>query len=126
MNSNVFNCPVCWLKYNKNIHMPISLSCGHVVCKLCINKLMINSNTLICSLDKNSIVIDLNNLPICFTILDHMPEDNYSEFACKNHPNKRIKYNCSNDNENLCSKCVKKHRKNQHYIINFIPKSNLL
>ncbi len=123
MNNNVFNCPICWLKYNKTIRLPITLSCGHVVCKLCINSLMINSNTLICSLDKSNINVDPNNLPICYTIMDHMPEDNPSEFVCKNHPNKRIKYTCTNDNENLCTKCMQKHKKCQHNLINFGPKS---
>ena len=122
-NNNVFNCPICWLKYDKLIRLPITLSCGHVICKLCINSLMINANTLICSLDKNSITVDPNNLPVCYTIIDHMPEDQSSEFVCKLHPNKRIKYSCSNDNEYLCSKCIQKHKKSHHEIINFYPKS---
>ena len=123
--NDVFNCPICWLKYNKTIRIPITLSCGHVICKLCIKTIMINSNTLICSLDKSHIIIDQKNLPICYTILDNLKEDEITDFCCKNHPNKKIKYFCNFDNQTFCSKCLLKHKNNPHNSEKFFPLSNL-
>ena len=30
-------CRICYQQYNRNIHKPIILTCGHTVCKSCIN-----------------------------------------------------------------------------------------
>jgi hypothetical protein len=124
MNS-VFNCPICWQKFNRNIKIPLTLNCGHVICKNCVKTLSTSSNTMVCSLDKITNTIDLNkeNLPICYTILEHLPKEDSSDFCCKTHPTKKIKYYCSYDNESFCSKCLVSHTKNAHKVVQFLPKS---
>ena len=112
MLNNVFSCPICWLKFSQSDREPITLSCGHVICKECITKLY-NNNSVQCSLDKKMIQLDLNDLPICYTILDHLPTE-ASDFSCKAHPTKKIRYNCSYDSEYFCSKCLPLHTKSPH------------
>ena len=124
MNS-VFNCPICWMKYSKILRLPISLSCGHVICKICVKNMINYDNTLVCSLDKTNLRIDIENLPICYTILDHLSEDQNSDFCCKLHPTKKLKYYCSQDNENFCSLCLSNHTKLPHKVTQFIPRSKL-
>lgn len=140
MNS-VFTCPICLLKYNRLIRIPITLQCGHVICKVCIknnthstcnvenlNSLHtqnLNSNNyIICGIDGQTVYfLDINSLPICYTILDHLPHQEMSDFFCANHQNKKIKYFCSYDNQNLCSKCLVLHAKNPHKVNKFFPQS---
>jgi len=64
----------------------------------------------------------MNNLPICYTILDHIPEETNSDFYCKYHQTKKIKYFCSLDQDHFCSICLTKHTKINHKVIKFNPK----
>lgn len=120
--NNVFNCPICWMKYSKNIRLPISLNCGHVICKICVKNMTVD-NTLTCGIDKTLVKVDLDNLSICYTILDHLNEDQLSDFSCKAHSSKRIKYYCSHDNEYFCSNCLTEHTKSPHKIVQCLPRS---
>jgi hypothetical protein len=56
-SENVFICPKCNNYYtNEDSHLPISIPCGHIICKTYINSSYYNSY-LICPIDskKNSI-----------------------------------------------------------------------
>ncbi len=120
--NNVFNCPLCWMKYNKNIRLPISLNCGHVICKICLKNNIVD-NSLICTIDKIKLKVDLDNLSICYTILDHLGEDKCSDYSCKTHPSKRLKYYCNYDNEYFCSNCLSEHSKTPHKVTQYLPRS---
>lgn len=122
MNS-VFNCPICWMKYNKSIRIPLTLSCGHVVCKVCVKNVLTKNNIITCSIDKISMNLDINNIPVCHTILEHVPQQLSSEFYCKIHQNKKVKYFCTYDNENFCSSCLVNHTKSPHKVNQSFPRS---
>jgi hypothetical protein len=121
--NNVFNCPICWMKYSKSIRLPISLNCGHVICKICVKNMTVE-NSLTCSIDKTLVKVDLDNLSICYTILDHLNEDQCSDYSCKAHPSKRLKYYCSYDSEYFCSNCLSEHTKSPHKVVQCLPRSN--
>lgn len=119
--NNVFNCPICWMKYSKSIRLPISLNCGHVICKICV-KNMTNNNILTCTIDKTLLKLDLDNLQICYTILDNLNENQNSDYSCKTHPTKRLKYYCNYDNEYICSNCLGEHSKLPHKVSQYLPR----
>ncbi|GAB6031532.1 hypothetical protein CHUAL_009300 [Chamberlinius hualienensis] len=59
------NCPICYNEFNKNLHRPISLGCGHTVCKSCLSKLQRRQ----CPFDQTTINTDIENLPVNFALL---------------------------------------------------------
>ncbi|XP_065225766.1 roquin-2 isoform X2 [Planococcus citri] len=74
-------CPVCCNEYDY-LHNPISLACGHTVCKLCLSKLQIKQ----CPFDQTAITIDLNDLPVNYALLQlvsstvyNLPEKNQTQ-----------------------------------------------
>lgn len=44
---------------------------------------------------------------------------------CQQHPQKKVKFYCTNDKEMFCSKCILKHTQQKHEVINCSPKGKL-
>ncbi len=59
------SCPICYNIFNETLHRPISLGCGHTVCKSCLAKLQQKK----CPFDQNIISRDLDELPVNFALL---------------------------------------------------------
>ncbi|XP_032904852.1 roquin-2 isoform X4 [Amblyraja radiata] len=59
------SCPICYNEFDENVHKPISLGCGHTVCKTCLNKL----HRKACPFDQTAINTDINVLPVNFALL---------------------------------------------------------
>ncbi|XP_074655486.1 uncharacterized protein LOC141909054 [Tubulanus polymorphus] len=53
------SCPICFNKYNDLIHVPLTLSCGHTLCKTCLSKLHQNK----CPFDQTAIGRSADDLP---------------------------------------------------------------
>ena len=129
-SENVFICPKCNNFYtNEESHLPISIPCGHIICKTCINSSYYNSY-LICPIDSKKISFQLCNLNICKTILENLNVNNKlmnkNEFFCINHKNKKIKYFCEFDNQAFCSLCINNHNEYPHKIIKFVPNKEII
>lgn len=126
--NKVFKCPICSEKFNAPKKTPLTLPCGDVLCKECLLSFTSNPHSTIqCPLHKTSFNININSLPICKTILQFLPKQKTREFVCKQHPNKRIKYFCTFDNDALCSKCLSSHsNQSQHKISQFTPTKTAL
>lgn len=123
--NKVFRCPKCTYFFDKNNKMPLTLPCGHVLCKECLFAER-NRDKIQCSIDNYIYIGSVKTLPPCQTIIDHLPRDNMTEFVCKTHQDKHIKYYCSSCSLSLCSKCICKHM-SPHKVISFSPvKSSLL
>ena len=116
---NVFTCPKCKLLFNNFKKMPINLPCGHVICKECIKD-------NICPIDNIYFNSNISNLPICQTILQHLPSQNLKKFLCKCLEHKKIKFICEYDNESFCSECCKKHMNEPHKVFSFNPDTSCL
>ena len=52
-------CPICTQTFEEAVRRPISLGCGHTVCKLCLNKL----HRKACPFDQTAISSDIEQLP---------------------------------------------------------------
>ncbi|XP_069745149.1 roquin-2 isoform X2 [Narcine bancroftii] len=59
------SCPICYNEFDENVHKPISLGCGHTVCKTCLNKL----HRKACPFDQTAINTDIDVLPVNFALL---------------------------------------------------------
>ncbi|KAL5012353.1 hypothetical protein ScPMuIL_010904 [Solemya velum] len=69
------SCPVCYKTFNQNPHRPISLACGHTVCKTCLDKLHQKK----CPFDQNTVTRDIEDLPANFALLQLVDLEEVSE-----------------------------------------------
>ncbi|XP_018609108.2 roquin-1 isoform X2 [Scleropages formosus] len=58
-------CPICTQTFEETIRKPISLGCGHTVCKMCLNKL----HRKACPFDQTTINTDIEQLPVNSALL---------------------------------------------------------
>lgn len=125
-NSKVFNCPLCKSKYSTTSKVPLTLPCGHVICKECLHQTASFSKDFKCPLDKIDIVKDISTLPVCRTILQYLPtkEKKQKLFICSCGSQKSIKYSCACDNDYFCSRCLQNHSSSGHEIFYFSPEKN--
>ncbi|XP_014666501.1 PREDICTED: roquin-1-like [Priapulus caudatus] len=63
--TDFLSCPICNSNYDGNIHQPISLGCGHTVCKACLLKLQ----CLQCPYDQTQISREIEELPVNSALL---------------------------------------------------------
>lgn len=59
------SCPVCCNEFDATLRSPISLGCGHTVCKTCLSNLQRKQ----CPFDQTGINTDIENLPVNFALL---------------------------------------------------------
>ena len=111
--TNVFKCPTCGSFFTSSTRLPLTLPCGHVICKSCLF-----SSPPQCPLDHSPYSRD--HLQKCQAILDYLPSLD-KDFVCKKHGTKRIKYMCEYDNEFFCSLCLELHSKTPHKSHLFVP-----
>ncbi|XP_059425328.1 roquin-1a [Carassius carassius] len=58
-------CPICTQTFEETHRKPISLGCGHTVCKMCLNKL----HRKACPFDQTNISTDIEQLPVNTALL---------------------------------------------------------
>lgn len=58
-------CPICSHDFNENPRQPISLGCGHTVCKSCLS----NLHRTVCPFDQSTINLEVELLPINYALL---------------------------------------------------------
>uniref|UniRef100_A0A4W5PG39 RING-type E3 ubiquitin transferase n=1 Tax=Hucho hucho TaxID=62062 RepID=A0A4W5PG39_9TELE len=58
-------CPICTQTFEETVRRPISLGCGHTVCKMCLNKL----HRKACPFDQTAIATDIEQLPVNTALL---------------------------------------------------------
>ncbi|ALC44834.1 roq [Drosophila busckii] len=63
--TDFLNCPICCNEFAASQRVPISLGCGHTICKLCLTTLYNRQ----CPFDQTVIVTDIDSLPINYALL---------------------------------------------------------
>ncbi|XP_063795751.1 roquin-1 isoform X2 [Pseudophryne corroboree] len=63
--TDFLSCPICTQTFDETIRKPISLGCGHTVCKMCLNKL----HRKACPFDQTTINTDIELLPVNSALL---------------------------------------------------------
>lgn len=109
---NIFECNICYSSYDSSVKIPVSLSCGHVFCKVCMEKY---PN---CPVDKVPHAA-ISTLPCCYAILCNLPKPLPVIACCPKHMNKKIKYKCSTHETYLCSECIINHSGGSHELTLF-------
>jgi Ring finger domain/B-box zinc finger len=115
---SVFECGICFHRYNESDRLPLSLLCGHVFCKSCMKNLFASSS--LCPIDKHKFPPSLDNLPCCYAILTNLPRGNLG-VSCSRHPKKKVKFMCRIHTKYLCTECVLEHTGPGHEILAFTP-----
>lgn len=59
------SCPVCCNEFDVTLRGPISLGCGHTICKACLS----NLHRKQCPFDHTTISIDIESLPVNTALL---------------------------------------------------------
>ncbi|GJQ67677.1 putative zinc ion binding protein [Trypoxylus dichotomus] len=59
------SCPVCFNEFDVSLRSPISLGCGHTICKTCLS----NLHRKQCPFDQTTISIDIDSLPVNTALL---------------------------------------------------------
>ncbi|KAH8366212.1 hypothetical protein KR093_010201 [Drosophila rubida] len=72
--TDFLNCPICCNEFAASQRVPISLGCGHTICKLCLSTLYNRQ----CPFDQTLIVTDIDNLPINYALLQLVGSGNAS------------------------------------------------
>ncbi|EDW68581.2 roquin-1 isoform X2 [Drosophila virilis] len=63
--TDFLNCPICCNEFEASQRVPISLGCGHTICKPCLTTLYNRQ----CPYDQTLIVTDIENLPLNYALL---------------------------------------------------------
>ena len=115
---SVFECGICFHRYNETDRLPLSLPCGHVFCKSCMKSLSITGSQ--CPIDKHKFPASLESLPCCYAIFTNLPRSNLG-VSCSRHLKKKVKFMCKIHCKYLCTECVLEHTGPGHEIIAFSP-----
>lgn len=59
------SCEVCYKLFSEKANRPISLGCGHTVCKMCLSRLQQSK----CPFDQSPITCDIDKLPVNYALL---------------------------------------------------------
>ncbi|KAF7990161.1 hypothetical protein HCN44_009896 [Aphidius gifuensis] len=68
------SCPVCCHEFDRKLRGPVSLGCGHTICKMC----LVNSPRKQCPLDQYCVKYDFKKLPLNKALLQLIDVDNNS------------------------------------------------
>ncbi|XP_015913033.1 roquin-1 [Parasteatoda tepidariorum] len=63
--TDFLSCPICYNEFECSVRRPISLGCGHTMCKSCLSKLQRKQ----CPFDQTVISADINQLPENYALL---------------------------------------------------------
>lgn len=114
-----FACPICEVNFNLEENIPLTLPCGHIICKLCLEETQQLSKRKICPLDKK----EYNNFQKNQYIANFIEKT--KKFVCKMHKKQRIKYYCEYDNSYFCQLCKPDHSDDCHNVHKFIPDDSI-
>ncbi|KAG4070988.1 hypothetical protein HA402_001425 [Bradysia odoriphaga] len=98
------SCPVCCHEFAANLRPPISLGCGHTICRTCLATLHRKQ----CPFDQTLITTDLDNLPVNYALLQlvsnpsptakhHHDHENSSPSVQKLNPSDLTCYNVAKE-----------------------------
>ncbi|KAL9904970.1 LOW QUALITY PROTEIN: uncharacterized protein LOC119637924 [Glossina fuscipes] len=104
-----YTCPICGNEFSVNQRQPVSLGCGHTICRVCLATVYNRQ----CPFDQTSITTEVDNLPINNALLQLLESGNSKKYGndndCSVNP-KLTSNNNNNENHNgdgntvLCDK----------------------
>ena len=110
MQSNILNCCICLVDYDRGEHIPkIVPSCGHTVCLSCLDGIFRVNRSLECPLDRVKfldIYQTATSLPTNISLLQLLDEKPQPKFEVCKHHDDPINLVCITDGEKICRYCV--------------------
>ena len=96
-------CPICLLRYNDHSEQPLSLPCGHVFCKSCMEEHYKLSAATKCPFDRTEHEVAPRDLPLALHLLDAQQEKDKA-LTCERHRLPLVSY-CTPHKRFLCRRC---------------------
>ncbi|KAH8297525.1 hypothetical protein KR054_001179 [Drosophila jambulina] len=75
--TDFLNCPICCNEFAASQRCPVSLGCGHTICKLCLTTLYNRQ----CPFDQTVIVSEIDNLPVNHALLQLVKDSELVELG---------------------------------------------
>ncbi|TNV72867.1 hypothetical protein FGO68_gene4339 [Halteria grandinella] len=109
---NLLICNICMHKYDTAQRLPLTLMCGHTICKVCANNIH-KFNNMKCPFD--NLVFNhyssADALGRNFTVLELLEQEKQKYLKadvrpCIVHKNKKVKFYCNQDQAYACSECL--------------------
>ncbi|XP_052843761.1 roquin-1 isoform X2 [Drosophila gunungcola] len=75
--TDFLNCPICCNEFAASQRCPVSLGCGHTICKLCLTTLYNRQ----CPFDQTVIVSEIDNLPVNHALLQLVKDSELLELG---------------------------------------------
>ncbi|CAG9323079.1 unnamed protein product [Blepharisma stoltei] len=98
-------CFKCSFEFDNHTRIPhILISCGHTICKLCINSLFSNKSMLCPQCNLVSLAPNIQAFPINLALIQIQTQKTCQNI-CKNH-NKELEAFCNTDKKILCVSCI--------------------
>uniref|UniRef100_A0A1A9WD37 RING-type E3 ubiquitin transferase n=1 Tax=Glossina brevipalpis TaxID=37001 RepID=A0A1A9WD37_9MUSC len=89
-----YTCPICGNEFSVNQRQPVSLGCGHTICRVCLATVYNRQ----CPFDQTSITTDVDNLPINNALLQLLDSRNSKKVGIDNETSINIKLTSNNNN----------------------------
>uniref|UniRef100_A0A1B0GA50 RING-type E3 ubiquitin transferase n=1 Tax=Glossina morsitans morsitans TaxID=37546 RepID=A0A1B0GA50_GLOMM len=89
-----YTCPICGNEFSVNQRQPVSLGCGHTICRVCLATVYNRQ----CPFDQTSITTDVDNLPINNALLQLLDSGNSKKVGNDNDCSLNTKLTSNNNN----------------------------
>ena len=110
------NCPVCLSSYSADAHAPLVLpSCGHTVCRPCLQSLVKFSSVSKCPVCKQLNFTEVDSLPTNYALLEYAGLKAEND-RCDTHKLELVAY-CCDDDLLLCGACIFEHRAHTSFLL---------
>mmetsp|Transcript_3897 Transcript_3897/g.8171 ORF Transcript_3897/g.8171 Transcript_3897/m.8171 type:complete len:319 (+) Transcript_3897:2238-3194(+) len=104
-------CNVCVELFDNKERLPLILSCGHSLCKLCISSIRQAQGFIMCPIDRSPENKPIESLITNLALLQLVDVSRYTDYPrCPLHPSKKLRYYCHTPcAQAFCSKCTLNH-----------------
>lgn len=114
----ILRCEQCLHAYDQRERVPLSLPCGHVVCRECVRAGTAGDKGR-CPVDKAVWQGGVEKLPVCLPLLSELQRVKQRPVSCPQHPSKRIRFHCKAHQAFLCSVCIIAHTGEGHEVVSY-------
>lgn len=115
-NRNFIGCPICFNEYNAISNFPMILpSCGHTVCKVCLEKIAEERTVIKCPVCRAMNFKDVYSLPVNYALLDISENKEHREM-CLKHKLEIVAY-CKDEDTLLCGACIFEHKNHESFLL---------
>jgi len=105
---SLLTCIECQTVFDSEDHLPLSLMCGHTVCKVCIQKL-----PFVCRVDGISETRELVEIPTSAIVMQILQSSTPGSCLCSVH-HRVFEFFCKDCKEVMCARCIMSHYKHEY------------